>query len=438
MATYLITDYGAVSGGALCTKAIQQAIDACFLAGGGVVEVPAGDFHTGGLRLRSRVTLHLAAGARLCGSRDPEDYTGYIEDAVEPLEADIARLAKAVEEGDPYIFNYACSRWRNGLIRAIHAEDIAIIGEKGAVIDGRNCYDPQGEEGFRGPHAISLHDCARVTLQGYTVQHSANWAHAIFDSRDLTVEGIAVYGGHDGVHLRSCDGVTVRDCRFYTGDDCVAGFDNRDVTVAGCELNTACSGFRFGGTHVRIRDCHLFGPARYLHRFSLTEEEKVQETAMAEGEGHRYNMLSAFTYFADNTRPVREQPGDIRLECCVIENTDRLLHYNFSGNETYQQNRPLEDIVFNCVRASGIRLPLTLYGQEDVPVVCQIQQSTISMEPGVPFMQAAYFKRIELQDTAIHHDPAQPLIRIWTEGDILCEGEVAVERTSEPFFATPI
>ena len=35
-----IIDYGAKSDGMLCTAAIQSAIDACFLAGGGTVEVP--------------------------------------------------------------------------------------------------------------------------------------------------------------------------------------------------------------------------------------------------------------------------------------------------------------------------------------------------------------------------------------------------------------
>ena len=38
-----ITQYGAKPNGALCTKPIQQAINDCFLAGGGEVTVPAGD-----------------------------------------------------------------------------------------------------------------------------------------------------------------------------------------------------------------------------------------------------------------------------------------------------------------------------------------------------------------------------------------------------------
>ena len=60
-----ILDYGAKPNGELCTKNIQSAIDACFLQGGGEVVVPSGEFLTGGLRLRSQVTLHLLENAKL-------------------------------------------------------------------------------------------------------------------------------------------------------------------------------------------------------------------------------------------------------------------------------------------------------------------------------------------------------------------------------------
>ena len=85
---FSILDYGATTDGTLCTSAIQRAIDACFLAGGGEVVIPAGVFHTGGIRLRSNITLHLLSGAVLKGSRNPEDYFGYLHDALEPLPAE--------------------------------------------------------------------------------------------------------------------------------------------------------------------------------------------------------------------------------------------------------------------------------------------------------------------------------------------------------------
>lgn len=51
---YTITDFGARISDLLQT----EAIDECFSNDGGVVIIPAGIYRTGGLRLRSHVTLH--------------------------------------------------------------------------------------------------------------------------------------------------------------------------------------------------------------------------------------------------------------------------------------------------------------------------------------------------------------------------------------------
>jgi polygalacturonase len=58
----------------LNTRSLQDAIDQAFEAGGGTVSVSPGVFLTGGLVLRSRVTLYLQAGAVLRGSSDVNDY----------------------------------------------------------------------------------------------------------------------------------------------------------------------------------------------------------------------------------------------------------------------------------------------------------------------------------------------------------------------------
>ena len=132
--------------GTLCTKSIQDAIDACFLGGGGEVTVPAGTFLTGGLRLRSGVTLHLLENAVLLGSINPEDYCTYLQDKIEPIsEQERCSIAPNVADAERSGRSaYPYSRWNNAIIRAIRAENIAIIGEKGSKINGQNCYDPQG------------------------------------------------------------------------------------------------------------------------------------------------------------------------------------------------------------------------------------------------------------------------------------------------------
>jgi polygalacturonase len=70
-----VTDFGAVGDGStINTKLIQQAIDRCFVLGGGEVFIPAGDFLTGALQLRSGVLLRLHPEAILRGTSDFEDY----------------------------------------------------------------------------------------------------------------------------------------------------------------------------------------------------------------------------------------------------------------------------------------------------------------------------------------------------------------------------
>lgn len=126
-----ILDFGAKADGTLCADKIQVAIDKCFLAGGGCVEITAGEFLTGGLRLRSNVELHLLKNAVLKGSRDPEDYSAYLDDKVEPI-SEIERNKKADtafgEANCSSIYPY--SRWNNAIIRAIGAVNVAVTGEE--------------------------------------------------------------------------------------------------------------------------------------------------------------------------------------------------------------------------------------------------------------------------------------------------------------------
>ena len=75
-AEYNILHYGAKADTTyLSTNAIQQAIDECSKAGGGKVLVPAGEYKTGSIFLKSNVNLHLEQGAILYGSTNLDDYT---------------------------------------------------------------------------------------------------------------------------------------------------------------------------------------------------------------------------------------------------------------------------------------------------------------------------------------------------------------------------
>jgi len=70
-----VRESGAVGDGKTKdTAAIQAALDRCAAAGGGTVVVPAGDYLTGSLDVKSHTTLRVEKDATLVGSPDLDDY----------------------------------------------------------------------------------------------------------------------------------------------------------------------------------------------------------------------------------------------------------------------------------------------------------------------------------------------------------------------------
>ena len=412
-----IRDYGAVCSDRLQTKAIQAALDACFLAGGGRVVVPAGIYLTGGLRLRSNTVLYLESGAQLRGSTDPEDYLAFLEDTLEPLRP-------CSEEEQRSVYPY--SRWNNGLIRVIDAEKVAIVGEKGACLDGNNCYDPEGEEKYRGPHGINIWHSKEILLEGYTFIHSANWAQAIFASQHITARNLTILGGHDGFDVRTCDDVLVEDCEFYTGDDCVAGFDNHDVVVRNCIFNCACSSMRFGGNHVLVENCRSFTPARYGFRGSLKKDQRAARALT--DENCRHSTHTPFKYYCDFRAEIRKTPGDILIRNCTFEGPDAAFQLEFDGQHQWCCNRSLAQIKFENCTITGVSKPLLLHGDANEPIDFSMENVTISAREGfedVAVAQLTNFSHFRLKNVQIT-GYTQPKLDIYTDGERCLENTTAL------------
>lgn len=453
-----VTDFGAVpNSNAVQTTAFQKALDHCFLVGGGEIEVPTGVYIVGDIRLRSNTTLHLLENAVLKGSKNPKDYRNILYDKLEPLPEEQTTDAhwhspfewKRMGGGLKVHLYTAGSYWNYGIIRAVFAQNIALIGEKGSLIDGNNVFDAEGEENYRGPHAINMHFCKNIKLCGYTVKDSSNWAHAIFQSEEIYFENLTVLAGHDALHTRACSDVKIYNCKLITGDDCVAGFDNINVHVKGCEISSACSAFRYGGYNILIEDCHIYGPCKYPFRGSLSSEDKTSGEHTGASTKARFNMLSLFTNFVTDDLPVRHAPGKILVRNCLVENADRFLHLNLSGNEPWQIGHPPKDITFENIKAKSISMGVYCYGDSTMPITLNFKNIEYSVRKGSeqePIFKAAYFDNINLENVKISNYKGNALIKTWSDGgsvntnNLNCDiknGELIV-RATEKFVCNAI
>lgn len=434
MKTFSVLDYGAVNDGSvMTTEALQKALDACYLAGGGEVVIPEGKYLSGDLSLRSHVTLHLLKGAYLIGSRDPEDYFHYRTDTVCPVPADeIVDVPYVVWDdvldqkefipNDPnfrYSYKYG-SRWNNGLLRAYMAEDFAVIGEEGSVIDGDNCFDEIGEEHYRGPHGMTFIKCKNITLKGYTIQNTANWAHNLSYCEKVEASGLTVLAGHDGFDTFMGKNIHLHDIVFHTGDDSVAGYGNEHVLVENCLLNSSCSAFRFSGSDVLIKNCKMVGPGMYGFRGALSKEER-RACAPSPLNSGRNNMLSAFTHYCDFKYPTGWRAEKIVIEDCEFVNADRFLHYNLNiRGDIWQTGTPLRDITFRRVKATGVAMPMHLHGSTELPVVLNMEDVDITMREGsedMDLIHAYGFAEINLKNVRIHGGKNQA-VRAYTDGKV--------------------
>lgn len=332
-----VLEYGVLKDSALIqTEALQKVIDLCHANQGGEVLLPEGIYNTGSLRLYDNMTLRLQAGARLQGSRKIQDYT------------DFGRQTTLRYMNDPYRrkAEHLPEYYVHALLCADHACNLSIIGEEGAVIDGMDVLDREGEEYFRGPMGISLSCCSQVRLEGFTFENSANWCLQLDSCQDIEVVKVKIYGGHDGLDLHHCTKIRVSDCDFQTGDDCFAGYDVQDLVVKNCRLNSSCSIMRLGGSDLLVTDCLIEGPGKFPHRMDMNYET------------HRL-----FKYFCSAHDTIRSDGKRIVIQNCTIRNIPQLIQYEHQNQKFLQQGRPLREVTFLHNAIEGIKVPSYIQGR---------------------------------------------------------------------------
>ncbi|MGA2693452.1 MAG: glycosyl hydrolase family 28 protein [Opitutaceae bacterium] len=254
-ATYNVVDYGATGGDIRAdTAAIQRAIDACSVHGGGQVLVPAGAHYTiATLVLKSHVDLHLERGSLLQGSPNHADFTRF---ALQPVDFDPGPMPKM-----------------GVIVYAEKADDLAITGP--GRIDGNDmayvtkvgpyiytCTELR-------PFTVVLRECTHVLLRDFSLTNSAYWTLRLIGCDDASIDSIRIDGdlrmpNNDGIDIDWSSNVRIHGCQISTGDDCISlktaplseGIARpcENIVISGCTLRSRSSGIVLG--------CDVAGPIR--------------------------------------------------------------------------------------------------------------------------------------------------------------------------------
>lgn len=235
---FAVTNYGAIGDGqTLCTMAIQKAIDAIAVQGGGTLRIPPGTFLTGSVFLKPGVNLHLDAGAVLRGSPSLKDYpatTTRIEGLQQPLVA--------------------------ALINASNCPDLRITGS--GTIDGNGkpfwvsfwqatTRNPKTTNvQIKRPRLMFLDHCPDAHIEGLKLKDSGFWNVHVYDCNHLVIDGLDISAPNKGlrhgpeiagktwrdlgpVRAPSSDGIDVDSCQHVVIRNCTIGVDDDNIALKG-------------------------------------------------------------------------------------------------------------------------------------------------------------------------------------------------------------
>lgn len=250
-----VREFGATGDGKTKdTAAIQQAIDRCWVLGGGEVLIPAGNYFIGAVALKSNVLLRLDRDAVITGTPDFADYP----------------VTQVRWEG----------KWIQGhvgLIYALNADHTGVVGPGKIIgnvaLGGR----PNAQNLLRHPALIETIACNDLRFEDFSTEYRLMWCIHPTYCENLTFKNLTIRstgGNADGIDIDSCKHVRIDTCDIATGDDCIAIKSGRgseayallktteDVLITNCTLADsifACIGIgseTSGGIrNIRIEHC---------------------------------------------------------------------------------------------------------------------------------------------------------------------------------------
>lgn len=288
-----VADYGAKGDGCtLATDAFRKAIEAVSERGGGHVDVPAGVYLTGPIKLKSHVDLHLDRNATILFSRDvklfaadpnEKNMRGRYESGITAERAtDISITGSGLVDGSG---NF----WRP--VKRDKQSDWEwkkYVKQGGTVTDDGKFFFPKAPEGDKVDaldkgrnDLVRIYRCKNVLLEGVTFQNSPRFHIHPYYCDNVIMDGITVRSpwnaqNADGIDLTNCTRCLIVNTTVDTGDDgiCMKGGQGAagvkagpvsDILIENCRVYHAHGGFTIGSDcsggmqNIVVRNCTYSG-----------------------------------------------------------------------------------------------------------------------------------------------------------------------------------
>lgn len=348
--SFSIADFGALADGTFKnTGAFRKAIDACNAAGGGRVVVPPGQWLTGPIHLKSNVNLHLAEGAEIHFSDDPQDYLPPVMVRYAGIECyNYSPLIYAIDcfniaiTGRGSVHGHGQKWWQWSTKGTGTGTEVETFKRQQKMVDAEVPVAarimPVGDQhGFR-PQFIQPIRCTNVLLEGITIAAPGPfWTVQFLYCENVIARGLIIHtrGGPntDGINVDSTRNVLIEDNLIDAGDDCICLKSGRDedgrrvarptenVVVRNCKTLSGHGGVVIGSEmsgdvrNVWAHDCDFTGTNIGIRiktmrgRGGVVENLFFQDITMNKVD---YGLHMTAFYHATPAEPVSERTPTLR------------------------------------------------------------------------------------------------------------------------------
>jgi polygalacturonase len=241
---FSVTNYGGKGDGTTAnTTAFSQAVAAASAAGGGVIDVPSGNWLSGAIHLASNIELHLETGATIVFSADATDNLPAVLTRWEGLDVmnyspfvyalnatNVAITGTGTLKGPGNSWGGGIAAWKtasttvDGNIYKIYYT--ALPKGVGTIPAPPNAVQAGGAPGLR-PTMVECNGCTNFLMDGPMVTGAVYWVlHPLYSSnviiRNLHVDSTATSSNGDGTDPDSCSNCLIENVTYATSDDNIA------------------------------------------------------------------------------------------------------------------------------------------------------------------------------------------------------------------------